>query len=489
MRLARKHLLFLVFGLYAALVLPRSTTFGMFQDGVVFASVARNMAEGVGEFWTPRFTDTAYQLEAMHPPLGAWILSNFFRWFGDSPRIEVLYGVGLGIANLGLLALLWRTVTRPVGQPHDAHLRAALERSPVEMGAWLPLLIYVAMPITSHSYTSNLLENPMTSFLLLAMTLGHLAVASTRLRNTVLAASAFGALIFLAVQTKGPPGLFVLVYPSLAGLFVPVLSRRRGLAVSALGLITGLVLAAVVILPNPAAIEFTRQHYGGLVLDALVGGKIPSQGRFSALQTLVQETTVPAFLIGMLSWRLRVKPRFDPDRRDLLFALTGLAGVLPFLITTHQYSRYAFPALPMMAIALALFAIPVGVRVESVLSRPRPRGVVAALSTVLVFFGVASAFKNAGTVRKHEAFHLDFSAQPLELEGRPLFSVCPDRLATDWVLVGDVQRHLRASLTVESGHAYWLTEISEDCRVPPDCSLLHPAESTTYRLYRCSGGP
>ena len=87
-------------GLYFALTLPKSLALGLFQDGVVFASVARNMAEGLGGFWTPRFTDTAYRLEFMHPPLGPWLQSHAFRLFGDQPRLEVFYGIGVGLLLL-----------------------------------------------------------------------------------------------------------------------------------------------------------------------------------------------------------------------------------------------------------------------------------------------------------------------------------------------------------------------------------------------------
>jgi hypothetical protein len=43
---ARRHaLVFLVISLYCLLVLPRMLSYGMFMDGVVYASIARNMAE------------------------------------------------------------------------------------------------------------------------------------------------------------------------------------------------------------------------------------------------------------------------------------------------------------------------------------------------------------------------------------------------------------------------------------------------------------
>lgn len=465
----RRALLLLVLGLYAVLTLPKLLTLGLFQDGVVFASVARNMAEGLGGFWTPRFTDTAYRLEFMHPPLGPWLLSHFFSWFGDRPRLEVFYGIGVGLVNLGLLVLLWKTVTRHLG---------------TSCGAWLALLAYVAMPLTSHSYTSNLLEGPMTGFVLVAAIAGHRAVEARTAPALVGLSAASGVAIFLAVQTKGPAGAFVLVYPFLFTLLSPGFRVRRGSAVSAIALAAALVATAAFILPNASAVEFTRQHYQGLVFQALEGGNIPAQGRTSVLETLVGQTLAPLILLLIGAWATRARPRPDGARRDLIFLLTALAGTLPYLVTTHQYARYALPALPMVAMALAFSFQGLGGHLEAALSS-RGRKRVAAAAGLLLALGVVGALAGAGTVRKHGEFHRDFSLQALELEGRPLFSVCPEELAVDWELVGDAQRYLSASLTPETGHDYWLTEADSGCAPPEGCRHFHPPSGGRYRLYRC----
>ena len=40
-----------------ALTVPRLWQRGMFLDGVTYAVVARNMADGVGTFWAPSFSE------------------------------------------------------------------------------------------------------------------------------------------------------------------------------------------------------------------------------------------------------------------------------------------------------------------------------------------------------------------------------------------------------------------------------------------------
>ncbi|UCD81165.1 MAG: hypothetical protein JSW26_06980 [Desulfobacterales bacterium] len=46
---------------------------GKHGDGIEYASVARNMAEGRGSLWRPYFSDTFGKLYREHPPLIYWI--------------------------------------------------------------------------------------------------------------------------------------------------------------------------------------------------------------------------------------------------------------------------------------------------------------------------------------------------------------------------------------------------------------------------------
>jgi hypothetical protein len=43
-----------------ALTVPRMTSRGMFGDGLLYATIARNMSLGVGSFWKPAMSATSY---------------------------------------------------------------------------------------------------------------------------------------------------------------------------------------------------------------------------------------------------------------------------------------------------------------------------------------------------------------------------------------------------------------------------------------------
>ena len=60
----------LMCAIFVAATVPRLAHRGMFVDGVTYASIARNLAEGRGTFWTPSYTATIYPQFHDHPPLG-----------------------------------------------------------------------------------------------------------------------------------------------------------------------------------------------------------------------------------------------------------------------------------------------------------------------------------------------------------------------------------------------------------------------------------
>ena len=109
----------------------------MFFDGITFASIARNLAEGRGRFWEPSYTATIYPAFYEHPPLGFWLQSLWFRALGDH-----------WLSN-GCLA------SPPVCHRTPDHLHLALLRTsdaadgPARDYEWLPVAFWIAVPVVS----------------------------------------------------------------------------------------------------------------------------------------------------------------------------------------------------------------------------------------------------------------------------------------------------------------------------------------------------
>src|SRR6266496_888930 len=93
---------YLTLAVFAAYTLPRLAHRGMFVDGITYAAVARNLAEGRGTFWTPFF-----------------------------------------------MAVIWRQVNR---------------HSTAKDCDWLPILLWIIIPVVSWSIVGNMLETTVSMF-------------------------------------------------------------------------------------------------------------------------------------------------------------------------------------------------------------------------------------------------------------------------------------------------------------------------------------
>ena len=87
---------------------PRLVQHGMFVDGLTYVSIARNMAEGLGNFWQPFYSEALYEQFYEHPPLALWLESLLFRLFGDHFWVERLYCTLAIAGTILLIRQLWR---------------------------------------------------------------------------------------------------------------------------------------------------------------------------------------------------------------------------------------------------------------------------------------------------------------------------------------------------------------------------------------------
>ena len=91
-----------------SLTVPRMWQRGMFLDGVTYAAIARNMAAGVGNFWTPSFSQTVYPRFAEQLPLALGLEAVAFALFGDHPAVERGYAITVFLLNGLLVAAIAR---------------------------------------------------------------------------------------------------------------------------------------------------------------------------------------------------------------------------------------------------------------------------------------------------------------------------------------------------------------------------------------------
>jgi hypothetical protein len=450
-------------------------SYGMFMDGVVYASIARNMAENYGSFWQPYYTTTAYPIFYEHPPLGFWLQSWAYRLCGDSTYVEAFWGFGVGLLILWGLAGIWRCLT-PQGY--------ALA------GTWFPLVLFIVTPMTSWAFANNMLENTMLLFIILSVLLCVLSLKNSNIFLSFFYALFSGFSIFCAILIKGPVAIFPLIVP-----FISIINKSKKIMKA---LIIGFVLVmtltcsfGLLFFVNAEAWPFFERYVSQQVLASVTGTRETSASRFDILTAVSRESLVPLLVGGILTatiYRLRKTTIASVHYPLFLYYLgIALAGSLPLLISVKQRRWYALPSLPFYALAIGVVFNDMALMLESLVHKNKivAKYVIALASTILLL-SVLFMFLEKHALRRDKDFHADFSEQPILLEERQIVSTYPTNLATQWSLVANIQRKFKASLSENFGQEYLLTttEYIDSAYILSRYTRIHPYHAKTYVLFK-----
>jgi 4-amino-4-deoxy-L-arabinose transferase-like glycosyltransferase len=345
------HRAFVLFtaAISAILLLPDLLKEGLFVDGLLYSTLAHNLATGQGTFWFPSLSETIYAAFHEHPPLAFGIQSLIYRIFGDGFYLDKIYSLLTYIGTATLIALLWRRL--PIAAQY------------VRM-YWLPVLFFTIMPVAHWSYKSNMLENTMGLFSLYAVFLIYISIkqrGAKKLSLIVLSAS----LICCAFFSKGFPGLYPLAFFFLYWLvFLREYPFRRMVVDSVLLLLcTGLSFTLLFALSD-GAYAGTWAYIETQVLSSLEGKRIVVESRWHIMWALFIQLVVLIVLVAILliarfkSAVIQKAFRKPESQYFLLFALVGLSASAPIMVSPKQLSFYIMPALPVFSIAFAVISAP-----------------------------------------------------------------------------------------------------------------------------------
>jgi 4-amino-4-deoxy-L-arabinose transferase-like glycosyltransferase len=333
---------FLTIAVFAAATLPRLAQRGMFVDGVTYASIARNLAEGRGTFWTPFYTDTLYPQFHQHPALGLWLQSLWFRALGDHLIVERAYSLTAAAITALLVAAIWRaTASESGGRQHD----------------WLPVAFWILVPVVSWSIVGNMLETTVSLFTTAAV---FAAIASGRSETLVASltwSAVSGLCVVAAVGAKGPVGLFPLSAPI---LLASTRSRHRIWTVLVPQWATT-VLAAALVWSFDESRASVLAYLSAQLLPAVGSRRELTPDSFLIAKMLLQGVWLPMSILAAILFAaargVAPVPR-TLQARALSFLMLGLAGTLPILISTKQMGHYLVPAVPLHALAASCLVYP-----------------------------------------------------------------------------------------------------------------------------------
>lgn len=344
----------LVGALLLARLLPSAVQPGMFFDGVTYATIARNMAVGNGDFWHPAIFGPGCDYHEA-PTLAFWLESLMFRALGDHFWVEKLYSALMGLGTAALIVATWRLLFR--------------DRPALRDCSWMPVALWLCLPAWAWMYDSNMLENTLGLFALASVYASLRAAYSPRRWIGWIALAA--VCLVGAVLSKGPVGLFPLVTPLVIGVTL-CRDRFRHMIVLQEGLLLLFLLLFGLLLVQHGAHEFLTTYFYQQVVASVAGHREIVHSRMGRLDILFQmfgQLLFPAAagsIVIAIAERRRKRSADEQAtiaaiaekravRPQLMFCLlTALSASLPIMISPKQSGHYAFPSYAFFAMAMAI---------------------------------------------------------------------------------------------------------------------------------------
>ena len=453
---------FLLVAVLVALTVPRMTTRGMFGDGLLFATIARNMSLGVGSFWKPALSATSYIEFYEHPPLGLALQSLAFRVFGDHFSVERVYAVVVFGIHALLIVTIWRRLQPP-----------GLD--------WLPLLFWILPSIVTWGVVNNMLENtqaPATSAAVLAL----LVAAKARSRDRVAIWSlAAAGLTVAAVLIKGPVGFFPLAAPFV--LLLTSETDRPRTAIMAATLLAGVAVCAAALAAYEPSRQALTEYVQLQLIPSLQGQREINADPLATVRHLGLGVAARMAIVCGLFWlfgRRATGYRWTPAT---FFFGIALSASLPIAISPKLTGHYFLPSVPFFALGFAsLAAAPASLLLGS--GPGWHRRVPALLGATLLVASVLVPVLHGSIEPRDENLLQNLDTVGTEIPRGATIGACRES-ADAWSLQSYVNRFFRVSLDTRGEPVNGLMlQDRGACQPPPDCRVAVGGDRLV--LFRCA---
>jgi 4-amino-4-deoxy-L-arabinose transferase-like glycosyltransferase len=457
----------IIAGIFMIIVSPTLLSDGMFMDGMMYATMSKNLANGLGTFWQSHFSETIFPAFVNHPPLAIGLESIFFRILGDSRFVERFYSLSAILLTGLIIVKIWKSLG---GKSSTG---------------WLPLLFWIAMPSVTWASVNNMLENTMGIFICLSV----LFFIKSLKKNRILFLLLSGFMLSFGFLTKGFVTFFPLSFPFFYWLFTRkntfwsvVIDTLIILGSSLLPLILLFLLIPGYreVLPDYLAVTFE------LVVDAAT-----KNSRFYIVYRLLMEL-LPVFgiILIFLVYCRRKKVPLHQLRSNLhpaaSFFCLGLSGVLPIMITRVQSGFYLLTSLPFFAISLSLLIIPhVETMIERINYNPPGYKIFKIFGITLLFTGIVLSVCFSGHINRNQDLIKDMRVISAELPEGITINILPD-MWTDWNLHTCYARYKNISLDpdLNNKHKYLLIRNSFYSDTLKNGFEIIELETTEFELFR-----
>ncbi len=371
--------LIIVISIFTLLLIPRLFGDSIPRAGLENGIVASRLVPGETGFWDLTNDAAFAELdEISYMPLGYWMESVAMHIVGDSIHFDVWYSFFLFLVGAVVMFFIW------INLGNGAH------------SFWVPLLLYMAVPLHLRSATANYIEMPVTIFLMLSSLLyvrgfsktlrytGHGEHAEMRRLSDPTRHYSFGRgfnmffvglLLSLAFMVNGMSVLFPLLLPVLMWCMDP---NRKGnwRPFVDLGIIMGAIIlfCLILCLIDPGMLEGIRSYWVSRRTGALSQSRSVASHFYCFYQTLVQllmpmVVSMLVLIPVMLEHKLKKYALYWKYQDELTNTemrlitvghacmITGFLGLVPIAFSLRQYDYYTLPSLPYFILGLSCYVV------------------------------------------------------------------------------------------------------------------------------------
>lgn len=370
------------------------------MDGMLYVSVSKNLADGIGTFWDPHFCKTYQSSFHEQPPLYFGLLALFYKVLGSSMYVERLFCFICFLITAFFIHKFWKRIY--TFQPY------------VQMNSWFPVLLWLIIPVCFWAYTNFVEETLMGIFDLLAVYFLFIALFEKKqaLRNVVLA----GFFVFLASLTKGPQGMFPIAAVGFYRLVKKDISVKRVLSLTLLLTLVPFLIYGILALINEQVMTSFEKYLHDRIIHTFSHKNDTTQNRFEILMQLFWHLLPIACISALILFFTRKhninKAEQRPFNKTIIWLiLVGLSGSVPLMITYEQRGFYLVTTLPFFAIAIAMRAAPgLSMVTEKINVRSKGFKIVTIVLTVLFITSVGYSLSCIGKAKRDAGILADVYA-------------------------------------------------------------------------------
>ena len=430
---------------FIALLLPTLIQDGMFLDGITYSAIAHNLANGIGSFWKPHYTKTLYPVFYEHPPLVFWLQSLFFRVLGESLYVERIYTFLTAVITSSGIILCWQLFFEK-----DNNLKK---------NSWIPVLLWISIPIIFWSYRNNMLENTQGVFTIYAVYF----ILRSLIKEKIIWLFIGSMLVAMAFFSKGLTGLFPLFTPILYYLSFRSHKPAKAFTYFLIPLLASVFIFAAILYSFPESKINLISYFNQQVIASINNKReVATSGRFLILEALITQLILPISLILFFFFKRSLNNgRVSPimKKTSLFFFLVGISASIPLIISPKQSQYYLVPSIPFYILSASVLIAPLIIPILSSLSGTF-KGWILKISCGFFIFIIFLSLSRIGKFSRDEQKLSDVYTISNHLPQGTILSTTPD-INQDWGLIAYMCRIGNLSLDCSSKNEYCLVKKEE----------------------------